>query len=148
MSVALREKLKKAKKNSELKRIKEIIASKVDVEIDKILDSDVSYHDIINVSYDKIKINNGVYSVSSEVLVFFDFIMHIPKNAPLTFYVATEENVFFITVPAEIVQKNKDFFWSNTELFKYTNDRIFIGDKMENGFVVLVGEYGIEKAVW
>jgi len=148
MSINLRDKLKEAKKNSELKVIKNLITLKTHIQVDDITCNNINYQEIIDISYDKMKLKKNHFDTTSERKNFESFFSENPDQEQISFMVKTKSSVFFLSLPCISIKNNLDFFWDKDNTLSQSDDKIFVKNDFSKGFVILKSEYGIETGSW
>lgn len=148
MSITLREKLKLAKKKSELKSIKKLISLETQLQETDITCNNIEYQTIINISYDKLTLIKDCFDMTAEKEVFVSFFTENFTQEKICFMVKKQCNIFFLSLPYFTFENNLAFFWDEDNTLNQSNEKIFITDDLSKGLVILMSEHGIEPGSW
>lgn len=148
MSIDLKNKLKEAKRNSELKTLIKTIILETNLQGKDINCCHITYQEVVNKSHDKLKLRKNHFDIESEKVLFEIFLAKISGQDFVTLMIKTDSNIFFLSLPYNSIKNNLDFFWYQNKLTNHTDEKIFINKDLSKGFVIFASEYGIETASW
>ena len=148
MSTDLKNRLKEAKRNSELKTLIKSIIFETNLQDREINCCDITYQEVVDKAHDKLKLRKNHFDAESEKILFETFLAKSSDQDLLILMIKTDSNIFFLSLPYNSVKNNLDFFWHQNKLTNHTDEKIFINKDLSEGFVIFKSEYGIEIASW
>lgn len=148
MSTDLKNRLKEAKRNSELKTLIKSIIFETNLQDREINCCDITYQEVVDKAHDKLKLRKNHFDAESEKILFETFLAKSSDQDLLILMIKTDSNIFFLSLPYNSVKNNLDFFWYQNKLTNHTDEKIFINKDLSEGFVIFKSEYGIEIASW
>ncbi|MCA7015362.1 hypothetical protein LF934_22310 [Dickeya dadantii] len=149
MSKTLRERLKDAAQDGEKKRILKSILDEFPFDENEVTFCERNFNDVLfcldNKSVERIEL-----SVSDEsFFIRFDhFLKGLNSIGDVLFYVATEDNYYYLKLPVSFIKNKSDFFWKIKGHNHGISNCILIEEKGDFGFVKLYTEYGYELYEW
>ncbi|MEH0874949.1 hypothetical protein QM999_09585 [Pectobacterium cacticida] len=149
MSITLRERLKHAVQDGEKKRILKSISDEFSFDKNEVIFCERNFNDVLLCLDDK-SVERIELSVPDEsIFIRFDrFLKRLNFIGDVLFYVATEDNYYYLKLPVSFLKNKPDFFWKIKGHNHGISNCILVEENGGFGFVKLYTEYGYELYEW